>query len=909
MSAPKKPKTPTLSDASLNPPADALALAPESFWDRSGSSETVPFAAAEPPEAGELVGGYRIVSELGRGGRGVVYLARDLRLGRNVALKMVLAGGHAGDDALLRFRSEAEAVARVQHPGIVQIYEVGLHAGLPYFALEYCEGGSLDDRLDGRPMNPRNAARVLSSVARAVHSAHQAGIVHRDLKPGNVLISRDGSPKVADFGLAKVAGSAASGATRSGAMLGTPAYMAPEQMDDFRAVGPAADVYALGAMLYEALTGRPPFIGESEANAIWLVMTQDPVPVRRLQPKVPVDLETVCHKCLAQEPARRYRSAAELADDLDRFVRGEPVRARPLGRLTRAGIWARRNPAVAALGAVCVLALGSLLIAGTVFAIDRDRAARDMAAKNEQLEAARRAAEDARIASETAGNAERLSREAAEQASRDEAQARRAAVESAARAVENFRSAEQAVGQFLAAIAEDRVLFSRDDLRPLREKLLRAVLEYSQSVRGQASGGELVMRTAIARTAYRTGTVLLKMGRTAEAVAALREAVEIAARAAAERPDRPDLAREAAGYRVNLGLTLWQSDDYPGAERELQTAAAAQQALAEAHPLDRDIRLDLVGTQGNLGAVLMRGRRDYAGAEQALRRALELCQDLVAADRENGLYWIRLVTTRSNLGSCLREAGRKADGEREFIAAFTVAERLAAGPVPDLEVLHLVATLSRNLALARHDAGDPAAAERLLRRNIELRRRLVDEQPSNPLHRTEMAQSRRELAELLQKAGEQAGAVRELRTALTEGERAAADFPGLSEFAWSTADTRMRLARLLSQAPTADDGAEIERMARSAAEAAASLAAAEPKNPRAPELREAAAYNLACVLVRLARSGGPKAAERLNAAIAALRQSQGRYADRAKTDADLDPLRGREDFRRLAAEWEAAGRK
>jgi serine/threonine-protein kinase len=287
-----------------------------------------------------VVGGYEVVGELGQGGMGVVYKARQVALNRPVALKMILTGAHAGVQERRRFRSEAEAVARLQHPNIVQVYEVGEENGCPYLALEYVEGGSLADRLAGAPLPAQLAAQLVATLARAVHFAHQQGVVHRDLKPANVLLTADGTPKIADFGLAKrldpEPGPAAASLTRTGSILGSPSYMAPEQAEGRpREVGPAADVYALGAILYELLTGRPPFQGGTLLDLLEQVRSQEPVPPGSLRPGLPPDLETICLKCLHKEPAGRYASARDLADDLDRYLRGEMIRARSVGVLDR----------------------------------------------------------------------------------------------------------------------------------------------------------------------------------------------------------------------------------------------------------------------------------------------------------------------------------------------------------------------------------------------------------------------------------------------------------------------------------------------------------------------------------------------------------------------------------------------
>src|SRR5262245_6665736 len=322
--------------------------------------------------------GYEVEAILGQGGVGVVFRARDLRLGRPVALKMLLAGAYAGPTELARFQREAEAVASLCHANIVQSYEVGDYEGRPYFTMELVDGGSLDQRLAGVPQPPHQAAALLAILAEAVHAAHQAGMVHRDLKPANILLTPDGTPKIADFGLARRCEGSSTGLTLSGAPLGTPSYMAPEQAQgQSRAIGPTTDVYALGAILYECLTGRPPFRAGTAAATLQQVVADEPIAPRRLNPSAPRDLETVCLKCLHKEPHRRYHSAQELADDLRRFERGEPIAARRVGVVGSLRKWARRRPAAAAmLAAVVLVAAAGAVGAGLLYQQRADARAR-----------------------------------------------------------------------------------------------------------------------------------------------------------------------------------------------------------------------------------------------------------------------------------------------------------------------------------------------------------------------------------------------------------------------------------------------------------------------------------------------------------------------------------------------------
>ncbi|MDB5295319.1 MAG: serine/threonine protein kinase, partial [Phycisphaerales bacterium] len=381
------PRIPQLLDEVLDTartPEEVCATCPElagevrARWERCRRMEAQ--ISALFPSSGPIAGGrraphrwadlpripgYDVQSVLGRGGCGVVFKARHLKLNRVVALKMLLSGAFAGRLEVARFTREAEAVAGLRHPNVVQVHDVGDHEGRPYFTMEFVEGGSLAEKLAGAPQPAAAAAALLFTLAGAVQAAHDGGVVHRDLKPSNVLLTADGTPKISDFGLARRFEDSAA-LTLTGARVGTPSYMAPEQAAGTAgAVGPPADVYALGAILYEMLTGRPPFRGETALETQRQLVTEEPVRPSRLNPKVPRDLETICLTCLRKDPHRRYATAAALAQDLRRFERREPIAARATGQFERAVKWVRRHPSRAAglatAAAVAAVAFGGCL--------------------------------------------------------------------------------------------------------------------------------------------------------------------------------------------------------------------------------------------------------------------------------------------------------------------------------------------------------------------------------------------------------------------------------------------------------------------------------------------------------------------------------------------------------------------
>ena len=563
--ADSSPPNPEFLDRIKHAPPD-LHARPRPAPEAVGVSEA-PSQGEEAEPLPELPD-YEVHGVLGRGGEGVVYRARHRPLGRLVALKMLRDSEFTQPEALARFRLEAETLARLRHPNIVQVYEVGSAGGRPFFALEYVEGGTLSARLHGQPQPARASAALVEALARAVHAAHQAGIVHRDLKPANVLLAEGrpgetfGTPKVTDFGLAKRV-QVESSLTRTGMVLGTPGYMAPEQARaEGKAVGPACDVYALGSILYHLLTGRPPFVGGRPMDVLLQVVHDEPVSVRRLFPKTPRDLETICLKCLRKEPRRRYLTAEALAEDLRRYLDGRPVLARPTPWWERGWKAARRRPVLATLVAACAVAL-LLLLGGGLFYNARLAAA---------LEKADEKTLDARVAEKKASD-EAAAAKAAEKKAGDEAAAARAADQTAQA---NAEEAERQRGRALDAY----------------EKL---VFEVQDKLGFDAATQS--MRQSLLKTA---ADGLKEMAKGADAAA-------------------PDRVRAAAYMKIGRILYTIADDDGAGAQFEACRGVAAD--LLKANPHDPQARDLLCDAYAGLGSLAARAARSQEAAGDFTREA------------------------------------------------------------------------------------------------------------------------------------------------------------------------------------------------------------------------------------------------------------------------------------------------
>ena len=586
--------------------------------DADDTERTLPPGAEQPERIRPKVAGYEILGVLGEGGMGIVFKAKQDRLGRNVALKMIRAGAGARPQDLARFEAEAQAVAAIEHPNIVRIFEISEHGGMPFCSLEYLSGGSLAKLIGGKPQPPAEAARIVSSLAAGMEVAHKRGIIHRDLKPANVLIAHDGTFKVTDFGLVKRLEDDSS-QTRTGAILGTPSYMSPEQANgQTHQIGPPADQYALGAILYELLTGRPPFHGTSVMDTLDQVRKKEPVPPSQLQTKIPRDLETICLKCLEKDPAKRYADVTAMAEDLRRFQAGEPIVARPISKPERLWRWCMRNKVVAGLSATAALLLVVAAAGGTTSAVI-------IRGKNEKLI-------DTNKALGSANTALGIAKNQAEDR-RKEAEAKQKLAERAAWAAnEQNRKSVEAEMQLLSRL--------EDELRyvPALENLRKDVLDRTISNLDDAANAMTSLRKdigwdptaednnwrSLARAHQRLAELSLTQNRYKEAMEQLKRMDTLVETRARENPENLDrqimLAKSRRQLRVHRDGSTGRFGDGPrlfsagDRNRSWLPGRAARQRPVQAGP-----RL-LAGAAWDVGEAT----RSSEGSASCLRKRREL---------------------------------------------------------------------------------------------------------------------------------------------------------------------------------------------------------------------------------------------------------------------------------------------
>jgi tetratricopeptide (TPR) repeat protein len=714
--------------------------------------DTAPATAdTEKQPPARQVGRYTILGELGRGGMAIVYRAQQAHPARQVAVKVLLGGTHSAAERKARFLAEADALARLRHPNIVQVFEVGEQEGAPFLALELVEGGNLAEWLGGRPLAPDIAAGLTETLAGAVQHAHEQGIIHRDLKPSNVLLQKAGAPhrdstadsyllksdwcpKISDFGLAK---HERPGLTATGAILGTPSYMSPEQAaGDTGAVGPSADIYALGAILYELLTGRPPFAGATALEILEQVRTEEPVPPSRLLPRIPRDLGIICLKCLHKQPGRRYATARALAEDLRRLQAGEPIQARPTPAHERAVKWARRSPAKATLAAGSVVAVIAL-VAGILWHNSKLGAALTLAQNNEK-----QAGDNLQIALQQQQQAE---------LARGKARAR-------------FLKARQAVDEMLTEVG-DKNLAQIPYMVPLRKTLLEKALVFNEEfLRDSADDADLRVEVALAHK--RAGDVNDMLGDLKQACANLRQATDRFAPLAREFPDNAELRIQLAHCWARLAEVCREMSANADAEQAIHQALAAQTQLTEAFPTNNRLKWRLAGYRNNLGVILGEVGKPKE-AEECHRQALAIMEELIVAKPDDREF-------RRELANCCNHVALYTESKRAF-----------------------------------------AQAEILYRRALVIQEQLVTEMPYYPFYRQDIAGSWLNLANVLTRMRQSADALAAYEKAVAYQKRLVNEFASVPRFQQDLALILANLGLFQHHAEKLDDAERTFREAMS----------------------------------------------------------------------------------------------
>jgi serine/threonine-protein kinase len=746
------------------------------------------------PPRGRLFGDYELLEEIARGGMGVVYRARHMRLHRTVALKMILAGHLASPGEVQRFRLEAENAAGLDHAHIVPVYEVGEHDGRHYFTMKLVEGGSLTGHLARFAEDSRAAARLLATVADAVHYAHEHGILHRDLKPSNILLDSQGEPHVTDLGLARrVEGSHSPSV--SGAIVGTPSYMAPEQAAGHsRRLTTAADVYALGAILYQMLAGRPPFRAETPLETLRQVESAEPVPPSQVRRGVPRDLETVCLKCLQKDPGRRYASARELAEDLRRFLADEPVLARPVGAAGRVWRWCRRKPALAGLAAALIAGVAGVASQ----ALRADRHARDAQEQRELAEARRRKAHLAvqeyftRVSENTLlgrSGMQELRRELLETALRYyrdflrerpndpamQAEAAEAYV-NVARIHDQLGAKDDARAAFEEAIALYQKL-TRDDSpdRELRGRLARtqvlfgsllvqikaldeSLLSYQAALGLQEQlaledPGTLEWQKDTAVTHREMAAARAQQGRRPDAIAAYERGRDLLRQLVEAQPDHVDFRWELAATNVGLGNLHYTGGNMADALSSYQQARDTLRRLTDEHPLSDSYQFSLAKIHNNIAGAEAR----LSHADQAIHAMQQSCagyEKLVNDNPAVADYQRQLAIGYTNLGRIYSQFQRMGEALGCIRQALPLAERLVRTDPSTPDHRQLLGSLYLDLGHVQSKLEAPAEALQAFGKALGILEQLVNDFPDRPYYRSALGFAYHNLGNELQKAGQ-----------------------------------------------------------------------------------------------------------------------------------------------------------
>jgi eukaryotic-like serine/threonine-protein kinase len=737
---------------------------------------------------GRDFGDYELLEVIGSGGMGVVFRARQKGLDREVAVKMIRGGDLAAADDLRRFRLEAGASAQLDHPHIVPIYEVGEHQGYCYYVMKLIEGGSLEKRLHEFADHPRAAARLVASVARAVHHAHQRGVLHRDLKPSNILIDDEGRGHVADFGLAKRMGAQAD-ATQTGLILGTPSYMAPEQASGKKdAVTTATDVYGLGALLYSVLTGRPPFRGDSILETIEQVREREPEPPTTKSGLLDRDLQTICLTCLRKEPGRRYASADALADDLERWDAGEPISARPMRRGERAWRWARREPLSAGLGAALAV-LSVLAVLGLV-------ASNIMIGRERDLAQAQR-----RIAQEESRHAE-VERQ---------------------RALDRSRQARQAVDEMYTEVAE-KWLYEQPKLSQIQRDFLKKALAFYEQF-SREEGGDPGVRLERAKALSRLAWIQLRLGHPREAEASLYRPVEILEGLVAQYPDHPEYL-EALGHACGtLGSHLSEQKRWKEANEVRERALGAYEKLVRVFPAEASYRTTLALQQAQLGL-------QYQFTGRALEAQKLGFDGLASLDRLKRDFPGRSdphdlssrMRVLEDVGCILVENRRYPEAEQALRESIALAEHLPDNVIAHQDLLHRISHTNMYLGNMLGKVDRWSEAETVYRRANSLFSQLTADYPDLPLYQVDVIDAQLGLVDVMRKTGRRSEALASARSGVERSEQLARAQPELVNCRRTLLAALTRQGRLLAEHGTPRD---VEAAYRRAFEIAEELAAVD----------------------------------------------------------------------------------
>ena len=777
-------------------------------------------------------GDYELLERIGQGGMGVVFKARQISLNRPVAVKMVRAGRLATEEDVKRFYNEVEAIADLDHPQIVPIYEVGKHDGRDYFAMKLIEGTSLASCLGRFQSDPKRAARLMAMVARAIHHAHQRGVLHRDLKPSNILIDAEGQPYVSDFGLAKRIKGAAD-LTESEAMPGTPRYMAPEQASGARgAVTTATDIHGLGAILYAILTGRAPFQGDSVPEVLEQVKNHEPDPPSSINRRVDRDLQTICLKCLEKEPASRYGSALALAEDLERWDRGEPIAARPVGPVVKGWRWARRNKFVASLLGL----VGALLIAG--------------------------------IAGLVVGNA-MLVRKNTE-------------------ILRRTNQTRQAVDDMYTQVAEQLLpdLPGKEQVR--REFLLKA-LKYYEEEASEGNGADAAAREARANAYVRVGRIHYLLSEKDLPAPAFRSAIALWEELVKDYPNQSNHRMSLARSLNLLGLQYWIKGRGPEAVQLYRRSLDTLGNLAE--DTSPDFR-EVMASNLHMLAVLYQELGDLAKAEASSRGAMKLREDLAAKFPANAAYQHDRALCRGASAGLLADPRwrppRPDEAERAFQQALDIEEKLVVKFPSNSKFCTGAADLQNNLGEFLLTRGRHRDAEALFRRALSEREALASRYPDVPDSQARLGEAVLSLAGSLRDQGRYPEATALAKRAITHHKTALNASPDHPFYlTWLRADYVLMAETLLSQGDSekASEAAEAAiRVVPDGKESfyyiAAAYARCVPRLEKLPNLDEARRRVLA-------RTYADQAMEMLRQAV-----KRGCVIEDMEKDTDFDALRG-----------------